>query len=98
MDSKTYLNAILTAIALLLLVIALQRPAPELGSSAYAQDRNEQQRRYLSETSDQALIAQATEKVANANLEIARQIGEMGKAIGKVSSAVDRISMAPRAQ
>lgn len=93
MDSRTYLNVILTVIAVLLLVLAAQIPARlDPATSAYAADKNEQQQRYLTQTSSDILVAQATEKVAKANQEVARQIGQMAKALESVGRSIDRLT------
>ena len=96
-NSRTYLNLILTVIAVLLLGLVIQAPGLlSPGAPAYAQEKNVQQQRYISQTTAGEGSAAATEKVATANQEIARQIGEVAKAINNLSKAVDNFSVSQR--
>ena len=93
----TYLNLILTVIAVLLLVIAAQLPF-RLDLASPAQAKNEQQERYLNQIGSGAETAAATREVAQANREIARELGAIAKAIESVSKSIGKAASSTRTQ
>jgi len=97
LNSRTYLNVILTVIAVLLLVLATQMPW-RIGatSAAYGQDKPEVSRDYLAVNPSGDKVSAATESVAEANKEIARQIGEVAKALQSVSKSIENVALAQR--
>ena len=93
-NSRTYLNVILTVIAVLLLVSALQSPV-RLGVSTTAQAANEAEKKYFADTvsAGQGPMVAATEKMAVANQEIARQVGAVAKSIDGVARSLTNLSL-----
>jgi hypothetical protein len=101
LNSRVYLNIVLTAIAVLLLALVFQGTRGGLAlpegpaTFAYAaDDRDAAQRAYLARTAPDQATATATEKVAAANMEIARQVGEMAKGLRALAQSVEK-SAAP---
>jgi uncharacterized protein YdbL (DUF1318 family) len=99
LDSRTYLNVILTVIAVLLVALVMQVPTRlDTTTAAYAATRepgkDEQQTRYLSALGSGGDSAAATQAVAKANEQIAREVGEVAKAIQLVSKSVDKMAAA----
>lgn len=95
-DSKTYLNFILTVIAVLLLVLAAQIPLRlDPATSARAANSNygtavagdQGGVKDIGITTDQGL-SRAVDKVAAANLQIAKAIEGVGSQIGAVNKSM----------
>ena len=97
LDSRTYMNVILTVIAVLLLVMVVQ-PTAQLDptSAAYAarekSTKNEQQQARWGQLG--VGESEATKQVAAANDRIAREVGEVAKAIRTVAKSVDKMAAA----
>jgi hypothetical protein len=94
-DSKTYLNFILTVIAVLLFVLAAQIPFRfDPASTAHAANSNygtavagdQGGVKDIGITSEQGL-SRAVEKIAAANLQIAKAIDGLGGQIGAISKS-----------
>ncbi|HUT24560.1 MAG TPA: hypothetical protein VM492_09480 [Sumerlaeia bacterium] len=88
-NSRTYLNVILTVIAVLLLVwVAQSPPRLDTGGSAYAQEtRNTEQDRQLRQTISTPELTAAVMAVAKANESIAKELNGVAKAINNVAKA-----------
>ena len=86
LNSKTYQNVMLTAIAVLLLVLAAQMPVRlDVAQSAYAREKEE---RYGGEgTKTEAMIARANQDIASSIDGVAKAIDDLGKAVNKMAMA-----------
>lgn len=86
-NARGYTNLVLTAIAVLLLVLALGRPETAgLGRSAEAATKERD--RTFRQISEDPLTAAAVQALAKANLEIAEQTGAVAKAIEGIAKAI----------
>ena len=99
-QSRLYLNVILTVIAILLAVLAFQ-PFASVSTSAYAQQsrdfgvqRNEQQDAKSAGLLEgqYRMFADATRDVAKANHDIAEAIREAAKSQKEIAQAITKLS------
>jgi len=95
--SRVYTNAILSAIAILLAVIAF-RPFINVATEAYARDdrmdaeRNSQQQLRLGDESAQtALLAEAQNRIASATSEVAAATRESAEAQREIAKAIAKL-------
>jgi hypothetical protein len=86
-NSRTYLNVILTVIAVLLLVwVAQSPPRLDMSTSAYAQEtRNAEQERQLRQTISAPELVAAVMAIAKANESIAKELNGVAKAINNAA-------------
>jgi hypothetical protein len=92
-QSRLYLNVILTVIALFLAVLVF-RPYMSFSTRAYAQSRNEQQRERIASTEGAQYddLAAATMAVADATNEIAMAIREASKSQSDIAKAINKLA------